>query len=259
MDVQSMFQSLIIGQSLMQQQFAAQHAEHQRQLAAQQAEHQSTIARLQDNLEQLRRSVSSHGDAQAPASASPHREPAATPDHPVRPSPSAFTAASSNPSNTAGTSSPLRMQTALHTELHASAFHATSSSAQPSTTADDNLGPAINTHVDRLIPYDMSRSTSTELHQAKLIPGFYVVKDILEGPRNDGHFHVSWHHTDITTWEPAHSLHHVLRFQEFCARSGLNSKGEKTQSSHCITSASQASQVSDTLRRSRRNRHDTSA
>jgi hypothetical protein len=125
--------------------------------------------------------------------------------------------------------------------------------------ADDNLGPVINTHVDRLIPYDMSRSTSTELHQAKLIPGFYVVKDILEGPRNDGHFHVSWHHTDITTWEPAQSLHHVLRFQEFCARSGLNSKGEKTQSSHRITSASQASQVSDTLRRSRRNRHDTSA
>lgn len=130
--------------------------------------------------------------------------------------------------------------------------------------ADDNLGPGINTHVDRLIPYDMSRFTSTELHQAKLIPGFYVVKDVLDGPRtSDGHFHVSWHHTDITTWESAQSLLHVLRFQEYCTRTGLNNKGEKTSLHHRrSTTSSQASpDNNDTraARASRRNRHDMTA
>ena len=73
----------------------------------------------------------------------------------------------------------------------------------------------------------MSRQSASEIHQDKLPPGHYVVKDVLEGPRGgDGRFRVAWRHTDDTTWEPAEALRQVLTFREYCDKAGLDYTGQ---------------------------------
>jgi len=83
------------------------------------------------------------------------------------------------------------------------------------------------THANRLVPYNMGRTSADDLHQNKLPSGYYVVAAILNGPRNDdGLFEVSWKHTQTTTWEPAVALRQVVLFRKYCDERGLDYDGK---------------------------------
>lgn len=88
-------------------------------------------------------------------------------------------------------------------------------------------GKPVRTHANRLVPYNMGRTSADVLHQDKLPSGYYVVAAILNGPRDvDGHFEVSWKHTQTTTWEPAVALRQVVLFRKYCDERGLDYDGK---------------------------------
>jgi len=88
-------------------------------------------------------------------------------------------------------------------------------------------GKPVRTHANRLVPYNMGRTSADDLHQNKLPSGYYVVAAILNGPRNDdGLFEVSWKHTQTTTWEPAVALRQVVLFRKYCDERGLDYDGK---------------------------------
>lgn len=89
----------------------------------------------------------------------------------------------------------------------------------------DALGKGVRTHVSRLMPYDISRTSPNELHLAKLPDGFFVVRSVVDGPRADGKFQVSWTHTDELTWEPPVGLLSAKAYVDYCAANGLERSG----------------------------------
>jgi transposase InsO family protein len=115
--------------------------------------------------------------------------------------------------------------------------------------AHDALGKSVRTHVSRLLRYDMSRTTPDQIHQAKLPEGFYVVKDVLDGPRDDGRFQVSWLHTDALTWEPSSALLGVAPYAKYCTARGIDLFGRPLQAASSELEQGNDSPVSSRPRR----------
>ena len=89
--------------------------------------------------------------------------------------------------------------------------------------AGDVLGaPTVVVHASRMLAFDHSRTSSELEHQKRLPPGYHVVKDVIDGPREDGRFEVSWHFLDKTTWEPIEGLRSTAQYKAYCAAHNIN-------------------------------------
>lgn len=91
--------------------------------------------------------------------------------------------------------------------------------------ANGAYGKPVNTHVSRMLAYNMSRASDVRLHQAKLPDGYYVVKNIVGGPRDDGRFQVEWYHTAELTWEPPSALWSCDQYATYCEAHELELTG----------------------------------
>jgi hypothetical protein len=79
--------------------------------------------------------------------------------------------------------------------------------------------------VDRLWPFDHSRSTANEMMQWKLPDGWAVVTDVLAGPRDaDGQFQVKWAHREEPSWVHASEIASTVAFKAYCEERKLNMK-----------------------------------
>jgi hypothetical protein len=95
--------------------------------------------------------------------------------------------------------------------------------------ANKVLGKPVRTHVSRMLPYNASRVSDVQLHQAKLPDGYFVIKSVVAGPRPDGRFQVAWHHTPDLTWEPPSALWACAPYKEYCTAHGLDLSGVPTR------------------------------
>ena len=77
-------------------------------------------------------------------------------------------------------------------------------------------GPLRQYNVDRAWPFDHSRLTADELHARALPDGWFTVRAVVSGPREDGRFEVRWAHQEETTWEFASTLAHSTPFRRYC-------------------------------------------
>jgi hypothetical protein len=84
------------------------------------------------------------------------------------------------------------------------------------------LDPASNlasVHVSRLLPFDGSRASITELVDFQLEPGSYVIASVIEHRQHDDgtyEFHVKWHGTPVTSWLPASAVPKNVVVQSYC-------------------------------------------
>lgn len=89
--------------------------------------------------------------------------------------------------------------------------------------ANGGKGTPVRTHVSRMISFDMTRLTPEDIHQDKLPHGFYVVRDVIDGPRaDDGKFQCTWYHTDLSTWEPHQAIISCTAYRNFCSSKGID-------------------------------------
>lgn len=106
--------------------------------------------------------------------------------------------------------------------------------------ANNVLGKGVRTHVSRMLPYNTTRASDVQLHQAKLPDGYFVVKSVVDGPRPDGRFQVAWHHTADLTWEPPSALWSCAQYAEYCATHGLELTGVPKRSAATATDGAAA-------------------
>lgn len=82
--------------------------------------------------------------------------------------------------------------------------------------------------VSRLIHFDMSRATKTEIAQWQLEPGSALVEKVLEHRQlGDGshEFHIRWLGVDVTSWVPSSGVRKVIRVIDYCVAKGIPAPG----------------------------------
>jgi len=83
-------------------------------------------------------------------------------------------------------------------------------------------------HVSRLLHFDMSRATTTEIAQYQLDAGSAIV-DAVEGHRllanGTFEFHIRWMGYPVTSWLAGAGLRRVTKVIDYCAAHGLPAPG----------------------------------
>ncbi len=118
-------------------------------------------------------------------------------------------------------------------------------------TADGNFVTAVHfvdkasvmgpVHVSRLLHFDGSRATPTEIISYQLEPGSFVVDSVIEHRvLGDGsyEFHLRWVGTPVTSWQTARDVKRVDKVVEYCASMGLPPPGTALAVPHAVTSVS---------------------
>jgi hypothetical protein len=76
--------------------------------------------------------------------------------------------------------------------------------------------------LDRIIPFDHSRTTANEAFQWRLPEGWFAIREILEGPNEVGQFLVRWVHREEPSWMHAAPIDHSAAYQQYCKQNGLD-------------------------------------